>query len=45
LIPSIIQAAGALVISFGVGLMYFPAGITLLGVSFLVFGLALERGK
>jgi len=45
LISSIIQAAGALIVSIGIGLIYVPAGITVLGVSFVVFGLALERGK
>jgi hypothetical protein len=45
LISSIIQAIGLLVISFGIGLIYVPAGITVLGISLVLTGLALERGK
>ena len=45
MISSIIQAIGLLVISFGIGLIYVPAGITVLGVSAVLIGLALERGK
>jgi hypothetical protein len=45
LISSIIQAAGLVIISLGLGLIYVPAGITALGVSFVLIGVALERGK
>ncbi len=45
MISSIIQAIGLLVVSFGIGLIYVPAGITVLGVSCILVGLALERGK
>lgn len=45
MISSIIQAAGLVIISLGIGLMYVPAGITVLGVSFVLIGLAFERGK
>lgn len=45
MISSIIQAAGLVIISLGVGLMYVPAGITVLGVSLVLIGLAFERGK
>jgi hypothetical protein len=40
---SIIQAAGALVASLGVALVYAPAGVILAGVSAVVFGVAMER--
>jgi hypothetical protein len=42
---TILQAVGILTISLGAGLMYPPAGVALLGVGILVFGLAIERGK
>jgi hypothetical protein len=45
LISSTIQATGLVIISLGLGLIYLPAGITALGVSFVLIGLALERGK
>jgi uncharacterized membrane protein YphA (DoxX/SURF4 family) len=45
LISSTIQAVGLLIISLGLGLIFIPAGITALGVSFVLFGLALEKGK
>jgi len=45
LISSIIQAIGLVTISIGVGLIYVPAGITVLGISCVLIGLALERGK
>jgi hypothetical protein len=45
LISSIIQAVGLLTLSLGIGLIYIPAGITVLGVSAVLIGLALERGK
>jgi len=45
LISSTIQAIGLLTISIGIGLVYLPAGITVLGVSAVLIGLALERGK
>jgi hypothetical protein len=45
LISSTIQAIGLLTISLGIGLIFIPAGITALGVSFVLFGLALEKGK
>lgn len=40
MISSIIQAAGILTISVGVGLIYLPAGLITLGVGVLLFGLA-----
>jgi hypothetical protein len=45
LISSTIQAVGLLIISLGIGLIFIPAGITALGISFVLFGLALEKGK
>ena len=42
---TILQAIGILTIALGAGLIYPPAGIVLLGVGVLVFGLAIERGK
>jgi uncharacterized membrane protein YphA (DoxX/SURF4 family) len=45
LISSTIQAVGLLIVSLGLGLIFIPAGITALGVSFILFGLALEKGK
>jgi hypothetical protein len=45
LISSIIQVAGLLTLSFGIGLIFVPAGITVLGISLVLTGLALERGK
>ena len=45
MISSTIQAIGLLTISLGIGLIFIPAGITALGVSFVLFGLALEKGK
>jgi hypothetical protein len=42
---TILQAIGIFTISLGAGLIYPPAGLILLGVGVLVFGLAIERGK
>ena len=45
MISSTIQAVGLLTISLGIGLIFIPAGITALGISFVLIGLALEKGK
>jgi len=45
LLSSIIQVAGLALVSVGVGLIYIPAGITILGISCVLIGLSLERGK
>jgi hypothetical protein len=45
LISSTIQAVGLLIVSLGLGLIFIPAGVTALGVSFVLIGLALEKGK
>jgi len=42
---TILQAIGIFTISLGAGLIYPPAGLILLGVGALLFGLAIERGK
>jgi hypothetical protein len=42
---TILQALGILTIAAGAGLLFPPAGVILLGVGFLAFGIALERGK
>ena len=45
MISSTIQAVGLLIFSLGLGLIFIPAGVTALGVSFVLIGLALEKGK
>lgn|GEM_PF-2188464 len=45
MISSTIQAVGLLIVSLGLGLIFIPAGVTALGVSFVLIGLALEKGK
>jgi len=45
LLPSIIQAVGLIIISAGLGSIFVPAGITALGISFVLVGLSLERSK
>jgi hypothetical protein len=45
LLPSIIQAIGLITVSAGLGLIFVPAGITALGISFVLVGLSLERSK
>lgn len=45
MISSTIQAIGLLIVSLGLGLIFIPAGVTALGVSFVLIGLALEKGK
>lgn len=42
---TILQAVGILTISVGAGLIYPPAGVVLLGIGLLTFGIAIERGK
>jgi hypothetical protein len=43
MIATILQAAGATVISVGFGLIFAPAGIIIAGVFAILFGLSLER--
>jgi hypothetical protein len=45
MIATILQATGILTISIGAALVYPPAGLVLLGIGLLVFGIAIERGK
>jgi len=45
LLPSIIQAVGLIIVSAGLGLIFVPAGIAALGISFVLVGLSLERSK
>jgi len=40
---TILQIAGATLISVGAALVYLPLGIILAGISALLFGIALER--
>lgn len=40
---TILQIAGATLISVGAALVYLPLGIILAGAAALVFGIALER--
>lgn len=42
---TILQAVGILTIALGAGFIYPPAGVALLGVGILLFGIAMERGK
>ena len=42
---TILQALGILTIALGTGILFPPAGVILLGIGFLAFGIALERGK
>lgn len=45
MVATILQAAGCLVLALGVGLVYAPAGVIVLGVTAVLFGVALERSK
>lgn len=40
---TILQAAGAAIITLGVGLIYVPAGLIIGGAFAVIFGVALER--
>jgi hypothetical protein len=42
---TILQALGVLTIAAGTGILFPPAGVILLGVGLLAFGIAAERGK
>jgi hypothetical protein len=44
LLATILQASGIAVISLGVSLIFFPAGLVVAGVGVLLFGLALDKG-
>lgn len=40
---TLLQVAGILTISLGLGLIYLPLGVIALGIGGILFGLALER--
>jgi hypothetical protein len=42
---TILQATGVFAIALGASFIYPPAGIILLGIGLLVFGIAIERSK
>jgi hypothetical protein len=37
------QVAGAIAVSIGIGLIFYPAGIIAAGIFSILFGIALER--
>lgn len=43
MIPSVLQAMGILTVAVGVGLWSLPAGLVVVGLGLLAFGLAAER--
>lgn len=43
-VANALQLAGAAMLSFGVGLVFVPAGVIAAGVCLLAFGLAAELG-
>jgi hypothetical protein len=45
MIATILQALGVITIAVGAGLLFPPAGVILLGLGCLAFGIAMERGK
>lgn len=45
MIATAVQIAGALTISLGLGLVWFPLGLVAAGTFALLFGLALERNN
>jgi hypothetical protein len=45
MIATTLQATGVVVISLGAAFIFPPAGLVLLGIGMLVFGIAIERGK
>lgn len=45
MLATILQIAGISLVSLGVGLWFFPAGVIVAGAGLVLFGIALERGK
>ena len=45
MISTIVQAVGVVILAFGIGWIYPPAGVMALGVGTLLFGLALGMDK
>jgi hypothetical protein len=43
MIASIVQIAGAVTISIGIGLVFIPAGVVTAGFLAVLFGISLER--
>lgn len=43
MMPSVLQAVGILTVAVGVGLWSLPAGLVVVGLGLLAFGLAAER--
>jgi hypothetical protein len=43
MIPSLLQAIGILTVAVGVGIWSLPAGVVVVGLGLLAFGLAAER--
>jgi len=43
MIPSLLQAIGILTVAVGVGFWSLPAGVVVVGLGLLAFGLAAER--
>jgi len=44
MIANILQVAGAVTVSLGIGILFAPAGIIALGISAILIGISLERG-
>ena len=44
-IATIVQVAGSLALSVGVGLVFFPAGLVVAGVLAVLFGIAMEKNS
>lgn len=44
MIANILQVAGAVTVSLGIGILFPPAGIIALGISAILIGISLERG-
>jgi hypothetical protein len=45
LLATILQVSGLAAVSIGITMFSIPAGIIFAGISFILLGLALERGR
>lgn len=45
MIATLFQIVGIVTVAIGCGLVYPPAGVIILGIGVLLFGLALERSN
>ncbi len=45
MISSIVQAVGVIIVALGIGWIYPPAGVIVLGIGTVLFGLALGWDK